>query len=108
MLPTKPDEFVVAELGGGVDIDGVTITMENSEVRIPAQDKPHLMFLLFRASGALAVSNYGPYGLFSVDDSGNIHGWVDADTNSLRSELLDRTGGKLSGMRQAASESTRQ
>jgi hypothetical protein len=108
LMPIEPGEFVIPEMGGTVDIDGVTITTRNSEVHVPSGDKRHLMFLLFRASGALAVSNYGPHGQFSVDDTDNIHAWVDADTNPLRSEILDRTGGKLAVMRGLASKSAQQ
>lgn len=108
LLPIGSDEFVIPELGGTVYIDGVAITMQNPEVSIRAQDKRHLMFLLFRASGALAVPNYGPHGQFSVDDSGDIHAWVDADTNPLRSQVLNHTGGKLPALRELAAESTKQ
>lgn len=105
LLPIDPGDFVIAAVGGTVDIDGVSITMRDSQVHDPASDKPHLMFLLFfNAASSEARSNYGPEGLFWIDDSDTIHACINAERNPLYSELLDRTDGKLSNLRKLASQ----
>ncbi len=99
MLPIGPDEFVMAEEGGAIVIDGVTVTMD-AGVSHPRPDHlRHLMFVLLVSPGPLALPNYGPIGAFWVDDSDKIHAEVDLDLNPLGAEFLERTGGDLSGAR---------
>ncbi|MGA7415442.1 MAG: hypothetical protein WBW33_33530 [Bryobacteraceae bacterium] len=98
MLPIGPDEFVIGDFGGTVVIDGVTVTMQDERSHSLPEDLPHLMFVLFFSSGAMAVMNYGPEGAFWVDDSDKIHAQV-PELNPFGAEFLERTGGKLSGAR---------
>ena len=100
-LPLAPDEFVMAQLGGTVTLNGITITMLDSGARIAAGPN-HLMFVMFFSSGFLAKPNYGMEGMFSVDEADNIHAWIDSDSNKLGSELLSRTGKRLSSLRNLA------
>ena len=99
LLPLAPDEFLVPSLGGKVTIDGVTITMRDPDLHIPDGQNRHLMFVILGSSGSLAVLNYGPLGAFYVDDSDMIHPWIDTDTNQLRSDLIQRAGGRLTALR---------
>jgi hypothetical protein len=99
MLPIGPDEFVMAEMGGTIVIDGVTVTMHAGGSHPRPDNLPHLMFVLLVTPGPLALPNYGPIGAFWVDDSDKIHAEVDSDLNKLGAELLERTGGDLSGVR---------
>ncbi len=98
MLPIGPDEFVIGEFGGKVVIDGVTVTMQDERSHPLPEDLPHLMFVLFLSSGAWAITNYGPLGVFWVDDSDEIHPQV-SELEPFVAEFLKRTGGKLSGAR---------
>jgi hypothetical protein len=95
LLPIGPDEFVIGDFGGTVVIDGVTVTMQDERSHPLPEDFPHLMFVLFFSSGAMAVMNYGPMG---VDDSDKIHAQV-SDLNPFGTEFLERTRGQLSGAR---------
>jgi hypothetical protein len=98
MLPIGPDEFVIGDFGGTIVIDGVTVTMQDERSHPLPDDLPHLMFVLFLSSGAWAVTNYGPHGVFWVDDSDKIHAQV-SELNPFGAEFLERTGGNLSGAR---------
>jgi hypothetical protein len=98
MLPIGPDEFVIGAFGGTVVIDGITVTMQDERSHPLPEHLPHLMFVLFFSSGAMAVMNYGPMGAFWVDDSEKIHAQV-SDLNPFGAEFLERTGGELSGAR---------
>ena len=99
MLPLKSEEFVIPEIGGTVEVDGVRLIQRDStESDIPAQDR-HLIFVLIVCSGSIALPNYGPYGHFSLDDSDNVHISAISQNNPLKDELLERTGGKLSSLR---------
>lgn len=106
LLPLGSDEFVMAASGGAVDIDGVNIT-QDSEIHIPAGKHQHLIFALFRASGSFALFNYGPSGLFSIDESGTIHASEGFGKSLLESDLLRRTGGNLSTLRSLSAEAVR-
>lgn len=104
LLPLVPGEFVTSLLGGTTTIDGVTITERYPAPPLP-EGKRHLMFLIFKCSGFVAASNYGPVGLFSLDDSDNIEGLTQSDQDQFRSEVLTRTGGKLDSLRDLAAHS---
>ena len=98
LLPLKPEEFVVSEIGGTIIMDGVKLIQQDPRKNeVPPQDR-HLMFLLFTCSGSIGLLNYGPDGHFSLDDSDNIH-VSEHSKNRLKDELLSRTGGKLSELR---------
>lgn len=98
LLPLKPEEFVVGEIGGTIIMDGVKLIQQDpTKNEIPSHDR-HLMFLLFTCSGSIGLLNYGPDGHFSLDDSDNIH-VSEHSNNRLKDELLLRTGGKLSELR---------
>ena len=99
MLPIGPDEFVMGEIGGSVVIDGVTVSMQDPESRLLPENDRHLLFVLVVSEGAMAMLNYGPIGAFWVDESDKIHPRVDSDLNELGAELLQRSGGDLSGVR---------
>jgi len=106
LLPLKPTEFVVPEIGGTVEVDGVTVVQQDPRKNdIPAQDR-HLMFLLFVCSGSIALLNYGPYGHFSLDDSDLIHISRYSQNNALKDDLLARTGGRLSSLRAISAQIT--
>jgi hypothetical protein len=102
LLPISQSEFVMAEIGGTAVIDGVTITMRNSENRALPEAKPVLMFLQFASSGAIAALNYGTIGAFWTDQFETIHAIDESDDYHLGSELLHRSAGKLSGVRALA------
>ncbi len=99
MLPLAPSEFVLGEVGGTVNVDGVTITMLGPEGSMPNNEPRHLIFAIFRASGGLAVSNYGPRGMYWIHSDDTIHARVDSDTNLLWSDLTSLTNGHMSELR---------
>jgi hypothetical protein len=103
MLPFKPGEFLIPDIGGTVEVDGVTLTQQDSMKNdIPVRDR-HLMFLMFICSGPVALENYGPDGHFSLDDSDSIH-ISERSQSPLKDELLKRTGGNLSSLRSISSK----
>ena len=101
LLPLKVNEFVMPQYGGTVTIDGVTITTREPEGELPAGR--HLMFVLFRSSGSLAVANYGPRGIFWIDNTDSIHARVESDNNWLHSDL-QRMNGSLPPLRALSAE----
>jgi hypothetical protein len=99
LLPLGPREFVLVDNGGTVVIDGVKITEQDPDRAVLPEDRRHLMFVMFRCSGMLALLNYGAEGLFAVDDSDAISDSAIEKNNPIRKELLARTGGRLSQLR---------
>src|SRR4029077_9764796 len=69
LLPIAQNEFVMAEIGGTDIVEGVTITMRNSENRTLPEAKPLLMFLQLASSGTIGALNYGSIGAFWADQS---------------------------------------
>ena len=106
LLPLGPDEFIVADYGGTVTVGGVRITDPGPGLQALQTQTRHLMFLIFGANGEIAVSNYGPPGMLSVDSSGSIRSRVpqagSSPTGLLR-EIDERTDGKLSSLRSISS-----
>lgn len=99
LVPVAPGEFITAEPGGTVVVGGVRITVPEPEGSIPVGQSRHLIFALFRSSGAIGVSNYGARGVFWIDSSDVIHSRVDPEKNRLASEIAHRTNGNLSALR---------
>lgn len=72
LLPVGKDEFLVPSAGGTVRVDGVEVMEKTEELRDAPVGHPHLMFLLLIGPGGmLAISNYGPEGLW-IDDADKI------------------------------------
>ncbi len=102
LLPLRPGEFLLAETGGTLTVDGVQITMRPpARTPLPAGNL-HLMFLVFGASGEVAASNYGPCGMFWVDKDNWIHVRVSVNGNELSDSLIRESGGTLAGLRDVA------
>lgn len=106
LLPLRPGEFLIPELGGTSVVNGVNISEANPQEAYLPKGSVHLMFLIFKASGAIALPNYGPVGMFSIDNSEHIEGSIDSEQNPFRSEVLRSTGGTLQGLRDLAPASS--
>jgi hypothetical protein len=104
LLPLAEGEFLVPEIGGTANIEGITIREHSNRDGILPKQQRHLMFLIFRCSGALAVPNYGPASFFWLDNSDNIQAPIQGVKDKFRNGVLTRTGGKLSTMRTLASQ----
>lgn len=102
LLPIARDEFVIGDYGGTVTVGGVKMTMEDSGGYLPTSRSRHLLFVMLRASGLLAVANYGSASEYWVDDNDVIHARIESDDNPLRSDLISRTGRHLSQLRTMA------
>ena len=99
------DEFLIEDIGGRVKIDGIELIEEDPWMRFPPPDQSlRLMFLMFFYSRKLAASNYGPSGIFWVGASEQIHLVTDPKGNPLYDEILKRTEGDLSRLRNVAAE----
>ena len=101
LLPLGKDEFLVPSAGGTVRVDGVEVTEKAEGLGDAPADHPHLMFLLFIGPGGmLAISNYGPEGLW-IDDADKIR--VAGRPSTLAyDEIVRRTGGDLAKLRALA------
>lgn len=104
LLPLEPGEFLVPEVGGTAIIDGITIKEHSDRDGTLPEQQRHLMFLVLKCSGALGLPNYGPGSFFWLDDLDNIQVPNQSGAHRVRTEVLTRTGGKLSVMRTLASQ----
>jgi hypothetical protein len=108
LLPVAEDEFLIEDIGGRVEIDGIELIEDDPWMRFPPPDQSlHLMFLIFFYSGKLAASNYGPFGIFWVGASEQIHPVTDPKSNLLYDEILKRSDGDLSRLRNVAATAVR-
>lgn len=108
LLPLRKGEFLLSETGGTLTVDGVQLTMP-PQARTPLPEASlHLMFLLFNASGDVAGSNYGPYGMFWVDKDNWIHAQVDRSGIEPRDSMIRESGGTLAGLRDVAARAARE
>lgn len=86
LLPLNPGEFLMPLAGGTVQVEGVGITMRPPHDPLPIGSQ-YLLFVTFFANGHLAAPAYGPNGLFTLSDAGEIIGIVRAANNSVEVEL---------------------
>jgi hypothetical protein len=98
LLPIAADEFVIAQLGGTLMLNGVKLTKipEYAPFEI---DKQYLMFIRRQPSGKGEIVG-GPIGAFAISDSESITPLSNRD-HPLIKTLKDNYGNSLSRFRRA-------
>jgi hypothetical protein len=105
LLPLGSDEFLLPIVGGTVKIEGVQVTENNAELRMPPTSRKELLFVIFFDSpiGRLAGLNYGPNSAFWIDENHRIHPESTNGGSSLEEDLKLRTSGDLRTLRSISS-----
>ena len=100
MLPIAEDEFLISEVNGEIEIDGVTVRQDSTGAKY-LEGQTYLLFLWIDPSKRTAVRTAtDPFGVFLVDSNGNLSSYLDRPY-SLKTALLERFNNSLNDLRQA-------
>jgi hypothetical protein len=99
LLPVLPDEFIMVEPFGTIELDGVTVSCLDPNVEALPKAEPRLMFVQFSANGSMAAPVFGYSGIFSVMADGRLRAAVPAKGNILKEEIDQRAHGRLNDLR---------
>ena len=100
MLPVAEDEFLIQEINGQMEIDGITVTQYSNGAKY-VEGQTYLLFLWIDPSNRTAArSGSDPLGVFLVDSDGNLRPYVDRE-NRLHTELGKRYQNSVDNLRQA-------
>lgn len=99
-MPVAPREEILVPTGGGsVVVDGVTVVGKDKylgEHFLPSQK--YVLFLSLDPARGVGKLRMGPYGVFPVDDAGNVHAIAEGDV-PLKQELESQVGNSLAGLK---------
>lgn len=98
MLPLSPDEFVLAQFGGEVSIDGIKIKSTNSQFPPFEMGHQYLMFLSLDSNRMVAALRAGPWGTFK-STNGKLQAVDSRLKHALRDEIDTRFSGSLTILR---------
>ena len=99
MLPIAEDEFLIHELNGQMEIDGVTVTQVSNGAKY-FEGQTYLLFLWIDPSKRTAIrTGTTPSGVFLVDSNGNLSSYLD-DTYPLKTALAERFNNSLNDLRE--------
>jgi hypothetical protein len=98
MLPLSEDEFVLAQHGGEVSIDGVRIKSTNSQIPPFELGHQYLLFLSLDSKRMVAVLRTGPWGTFKFSN-GKLQAVDSRLKHALRDEIDSRFSGSLTILR---------
>lgn len=99
-MPVVPREEILVPTGGGsVVVDGITVIGKDKHLGehfLPSQK--YLLFLALDPTRGVGKLRMGPYGVFPVDDAGNVRAIAEGDA-PLRHDLEAQTGNSLAGLK---------
>lgn len=106
MSPLQEDEILIPRPSGSIEIDGVRVTSVESGFPPFMQSKKYLLFVQLDSSGRVGVLRMGAYGVFNVDENGDIR-FINNKSHPFKHEV-ENTGGdaveklkaKISGRKQ--------
>ena len=98
MLPLSPDEFLLAQLGGEVSIDGVKIKSTNAQFPPFEIGSQYLLFLSLNSERMVAAQRTGPWGTFK-STNGRLQSVDSRLKHALREEIDVRFSGSLAMLR---------
>jgi hypothetical protein len=87
MLPLADDEFLVAQSGGEVEIDGIRIISRNIQFPAFEHRKRYLLFLSLDSERKIGSLQMGPWGAFALDATQNFKPVNEKLTHPLSEEL---------------------
>jgi hypothetical protein len=100
LLPIAQDEFVISEINGQMEIDGITV-IQSSNGAVYSEDQTYLLFLWIDRSKRTAIrTGTDPVGVFLVDSEGNLRSYLDR-SYPLKTELGERFKNSVGHLRQA-------
>ena len=98
MLPVAEDEFLIYEVNGQMEIDGITVTQDSNGAEY-FEDQTYLLFLWIEPSKRIAIrSGTDPRGVFLVDSEGNLSSYLD-QPYPLKTELGKRFNNSIENLR---------
>lgn len=98
--PLQEHEFVIEELNGVLEIDGVRV-IQHSNSPVYSVGSTYLLFLHLESSRRVAArSGTDPLGVFTVDDSGTLSAYV-TEQYPLRKQMETRFGNSITNLRSA-------
>ncbi|HEX8723207.1 MAG TPA: hypothetical protein VF736_21495 [Pyrinomonadaceae bacterium] len=99
-VPVTPGEEILVPTGGGtVVVDGVTVVAKDKHLGehfLPSQQ--YLLFLALDPARGVGKLRMGPYGVFPVDDNGDIRPLAQGDA-PLKHDLEAQSGNSLAGLK---------
>lgn len=98
MLPLDQGEFLLAQWGGEVSIDGVKVKSTNTQFPPFETGSQYLLFLSFDSKQIVAAPRMGPWGTFK-SANGKLESVDSRLKHALRDELDTRFGGSLTMLR---------
>jgi hypothetical protein len=100
MLPIAEDEFLLQEINGEMEIDGITVTQISNGVKY-SEGQTYLLFVWIDPSKRTAVrAGTDALGVFRVDSDGNLSSLVKEDYQ-LKNQVEKRFKNSLDNFRQA-------
>ena len=100
MLPVTEDEFMIQEINGQMEIDGIKVTQSSNDAKY-VEGQTYLLFLWIDPSNRTAIrSGTDPLGVFLVESDGNLRPYVKRPYR-LNEELGKRYQNSLDKLRRA-------
>jgi hypothetical protein len=93
----NPDEFLMAQVGGNIQIDTVSIKVEDQSFPLLKSAKQYLL-ILSKNKSDVAILAGGPTGVFTVGEHGAIKPLI-KNARSFQSPLLSNLGQTLSDIK---------
>jgi len=101
LLTLNPDEFLIAQVGGNISIEGVTVRVEDKSFPLLKAGKKYLLIMSKNKSG-VAILAGGPAGVFMTNDHGVITPLV-KQMRSFQTPLVDNLGQSLKDIKSSIS-----
>lgn len=99
LLPIAQDEFLIYEVNGRMEIDGVTVTQRSNGAEY-VEGQTYLLFLWIDPSKRTAIrSGTDPHGVFLVDSNGNLSPYIDKPY-PLKTAIAKRFNNSIENLRQ--------
>ena len=99
LLPLNEGEFLLQQLGGEVEIEGVKVVGRNTQFPAFDHGKKYLIFLSFDSNKLVASAPMGPWGTFISGPDEKIHPVDEKLIHNVRSEMASRFNDSLTSMR---------
>lgn len=100
MLPLHENEFLAAQFGGEVELDGIRLISKDTKFPPFEKHKQYLIFLSLDPVKKVGALRMGPWGTFSLDSNRNLKSVDENLKHQLREELRNQLDDSVDKLRE--------